>query len=144
MYHFNMSQLKGKFLFKFVLFLAVFLQGVMPFLHAHTGVSTITGLHAPEIVANYHSFDHSAFFTEASKPSDESTIVKVGIARANENVDLSFIPACLAIILATVSSQQFTRLFTGFLPEPAHRFGFSFYSSESYPPPTLAPPTHTL
>lgn len=144
MYDCAMLQLKGKPLFRLVLVLAVFLQGIMPFLHAHTGVSTITGLHAPEVVANYHSFDNSAFFTEASKPSDESTIVKVGIARANENVDLSFIPVCLAIILATLSSQQFPRLFTGYLPKTAHRFGFSFYSSESYPPPTLAPPTRTL
>lgn len=116
----------------------------MPFIHAHTGVSSTTGIHAPEIRANYHSIDNPEFFIEASKPADDSTIVKVGTARTNENVDLGFIPVCLAVILAIVFCQQIITLFAGMLPEPAHRIGFSFYSSESYPPPTLAPPIYTL
>lgn len=144
MYHFCMLQLKGKPLYRFVLFLAVFLQGVMPFIHAHTGTSTITGLHAPELRADYHSIGYPSLITEASKPADESTIVKVGTARANEKVDLGFVPACLAVILAAVFSQQLILLSAGMLSTPARRLGFRFYSSESYPPPSLAPPVHTL
>ena len=139
-----MLQLKGKPLFGFLLFLAVFLQGVMPFIHAHTGVSSTTGLHAPEIPAIYHSIDNPEFFIEASKPADDSAIVKVGTARTNENVDIGFNPVCLAVILATVLCQKLTMLFAGILPAPTHRIGFSFYRSESYPPPTLAPPIYTL
>ena len=128
----------------FVLLLAILLQGVMPFLHAHTGVSTVTGIHAPEAQVTDYSSAKRLSFEHLSKTDEESSLVKVGAGRSNEDtelaVDLISLPASLAD--APAKAAVVRRIGVG-LQLFAWQ-GAPFYDSEKYPPPALAPPTQTL
>lgn len=139
-----MNCIRGKFFFGVVFFLVVFLQGVMPFIHAHTGLSSVTGIHTPEVRTNKLVLKSVSSFKHVSKSSDESAAIQVGTAKANENTDLAlsaveFVTAFAYLVFKPTDTLLIARS-TVFVD----RTSFGFYSSESYPPPSLAPPSLSL
>jgi hypothetical protein len=127
-----------------ILLLAVFLQGVTPFLHAHTGISTLTGIHAPDASAQDHAVKQTPGFEQATRANEESFAVTVepGISDEDNNLTLSSI-ALASIFLGEVTKIT-AKLYKSILLEFSQRLVYSFYSSESYPPPALAPPARIL
>ena len=143
MYYSKMCWLKGKPFLILMLFLAVFLQGALPFIHAHTGLSSITGIHTPEAQSNPLSIKNTLSFVKVSKAGEESTVVTVGTARLAENDDLSRGLEDVYQVFDRVFTQPTTKPDLIAFSTTSDGLVFSFYSSESYPPPALAPPSHT-
>lgn len=140
----RMCWLKRKPFLIFMLLLAVFLQGVLPFIHAHTGVSSISGIHTPEAQTNPVSIKNTLTFLKVSKAGEESNVVTVGTARLAENDDLSLGLEDVYQVLDRVIAQPAAKPDLIAFSTACDGLVLSFYSSESYPPPALAPPSHTL
>ena len=127
----------------FMLLLVVLLQGMVPFLHAHTGKSSVTGIHAPlPSYSERYSYE-STELTLASKPSDESYAVQVGSELSNEDDGLALGQTFVRYVFWVLDKASSTVNFTLFVVAP-DREPLSFYGSEHYPPPSLAPPTQLL
>ena len=69
---------KRGFSLSFLLLLVIVLQGMIPFLHAHTGISSLTGVHAPDLMVSHHQVYDNAKLQLASKSTEESFAVQVG------------------------------------------------------------------
>jgi len=136
--------IKGKPFLGFVLFLLVFLQGVMPFVHAHTGVSSITGIHTPEARSGFHSLKESLCFVETSKAVDESTVVTVGAARIDEKESLNLCDVHVFRVSVRPLVRPLVKSHLNVLTRFRDRLVLGFYKSETHPPPTLAPPSQAL
>ena len=132
-----------KILVRFMLLLVIALQGMLPFLHAHTGKSSVTGIHAPDFNVSHHHTNQSSRLEFASKSSEESFAVQVGSELSNEDERLAFGQIFIRNVFWVLNKPSATINFTAFLAAP-DREQLSFYRSEHYPPPSLAPPTQLL
>ena len=116
----------------------------MPFIHAHIGVSSITGIHTPEVWSEHHVSKGDSPFLQASKTGDDSIVVTVGTARVAEKDHLYLtatgFPQVFVRLLAVPPAASYTNPWRSL----RHRSVLTFYRSESYPPPTLAPPAQSL
>lgn len=142
-YHARMGAYKRKPLACFLLLLAIFLQGMLPFLHAHTGLTAITGVHAPDARVYDYSIESRTHFSQTSLTDEEESVVKVGVGLSHKDND------------PTVSRNGFNDTDLSRLPRPVlnlaritrpareHSRSFIFYASERLPPPALAPPAQT-
>lgn len=144
MYYDQMATLKRNPFVDLVLLLAILLQGVVPFLHAHTGVSTVTGIHAPEAQLIDYSATKRLSFEHLSKTDEESSVVKVGAGRSNEDSELATHLISPSASLADVPAKVAVVRQIGVGPQIFVWQGAPLYDSEKYPPPALAPPTQTL
>ena len=135
-----MFGIKNKTLLLFVLLLAICLQGILPFLHAHRGHSSQSGLHTPDGIASSY-LSHQSTETElVSKSDDESYVVQIGSELSKELEKFSLIHTLVRTAFWSATKPNVTTLATRFQQEP-NRVRLSFYRSEADPPPSLAPPT---
>lgn len=118
-------------------FLAVILQGLTPFLHAHTGVSSQIGLHLHLSGTAAESSNSSKAELFLTSTSEESPEVGVPQSRQNDHVDFE---------LADLLSLAFLLLpLIFFVAHPAMpSFGIDRavyrYRAQNSLPPALAPP----
>ena len=131
------------YLLGFMLLLVVLLQGMVPFLHAHTGKSSVTGIHAPLSNVSEYKIHNSSELGLYSRSSEESYAVQVGSELSNEDDGLVLGQTFLRYVFWVLDKASSTVNFTLFVAAP-DREPLSFYSSEHYPPPSLAPPTQLL
>lgn len=131
-----MELLRSKPLLSFILFLAVILQGLTPFIHAHTGASTQIGLHMHVAGAeSATSFDGKP--ASASMSSEESPEVGVPTSRQSDHFDfdlpdlLSFV-FLLFPLMVVLFYQNISPIGLGFI---ARR-----NQAQNSLPPALAPP----
>ncbi len=135
-----MFGIKNKTLLLFVLLLAICLQGILPFLHAHRGHSSLSGLHTPDGIASSYQSHQSSNVELVSKSDDESYVVQIGSELSKELEKFSLIHTLVRSAFWSATKPNSTTLLTRFQPEP-HSVRLSFYDSEADPPPSLAPPT---
>ena len=131
------------YLLGFMLLLVVLLQGMVPFLHAHTGKSSVTGIHAPLSNLSEYKINNSSELGLYSRSSEESYAVQVGSELSNEDDGLALGQTFVRYVFWVLDKASPTVNFTSFVVAP-DREPLSFYSSEHYPPPSLAPPTQLL
>jgi hypothetical protein len=133
-----MHLLRSKPLFVAALFLAIVLQVLTPFLHAHTGASSQFGLHLHVTNTGFES----ARATEVGKvflttTTEESPEVGVPASRQSDQFDLVilnfYVLALFALVYATYTSCPISYFFT------LDRFAYQRYAQSS-PPLSLAPP----
>jgi hypothetical protein len=133
-----MHPLRSKPLFVAALFLAIILQVLTPFLHAHTGASSQFGIHLHVASTGFES----AQATEAGKvfltnTNEESPEVGVPVSRQSDQFDLVilnfYVLALFALVYATYTSRPISYFFT------LDRFAYQRYAQSS-PPLSLAPP----
>ena len=133
-----MSELRSRSLLFTALFLAIILQVLTPFLHAHTGASNQSGLHLHVASTGFES----AQATEAGKAfltntAEESPEVGVPASRQSDQFDLGilsfYVFALFALVYAAYISRPNPYFFT------LNRFAFQRYAQSS-PPLSLAPP----
>ena len=135
-----MALLRSKPLLVVVFFLAIVLQGLTPFLHAHTGASSQFGLHLHVANTGFESAVKAetgkVFFTSTVEESPE-----VGISSSRQGERFDFVVLHLTglafLILVFVSTGE-RRVFAYFSVD---RFAHRHYSQSSLPP-TLAPPSY--
>ncbi len=122
-----------------VLLLVIFLQGMTPFLHAHTGLSSRTGLHTPDASIGHAQVHKNTSVELNSKLDDESYVVQVGSGLSNEYEKLTLSHILVRNVFWCVTKPNLTSFVTSFQSESI-RVLLSFYRSEAHPPPSLAPP----
>ena len=123
-----------------LLLLVIFLQGIMPFLHAHTGFSSESGFHTPDASVIHAQVHKSTILELTTKSVDESYAVQIGSGLSNEVEKFDLIHFFVRAIFWSATKSNETTLLTTFQPE-SNKARSSFYRSEAYPPPSLAPPT---
>ncbi len=133
-----MSLLRSKPLLVVIFLLAVVLQVLTPFLHAHTGASSQFGLHLHVASTGFESSAASesakVFFTSTTEESPE---VGVPASRQSEKFDLlilSFYALTLFALVYAVSCLKQIYYFCS-----VDRFAFQRHAQSS-PPLSLAPP----
>lgn len=131
------------YLLGFMLLLVVLLQGMVPFLHAHTGKSSVTGIHAPLSNISENKIHNSSELGLYSRSSEESYAVQVGSELSNEDNGLALGQTFVRYVVWVLDKALSTVNLTVFVGA-TDREPLSFYSSEHYPPPSLAPPTQLL
>ena len=144
MSHARMVAIKRSLFAGFVLLLAILLQGVTPFLHAHIGVSTVTGIHAPEARATDYSVIKRLSLEYLSETDEDSSVVTVGAERSNEDTKLAVNLARLSVSLTDVPAKPTVMRRIGIGLQTFAWQSLPLYDSEKHPPPALAPPTQTL
>ena len=135
-----MFGIKNKTLLLFVLLLAICLQGILPFLHAHRGDSSQSGLHTPDGVASSYQSHQSTETELVSKSNDESCVIQIGSELSKELEKFDLIHTLVRTAFWSATKSNVTIQSTRFQQEP-NRVRLSFYRSEADPPPSLAPPT---
>ena len=96
-----MKFLRSKPLLLLALFLAVVLQGLMPFLHAHTGASTQVGIHLHGVNSGVSPV--SAEGKRLILPSTSSESPEVGVPASKQNDQFDFdIPDLLSLVLLVI------------------------------------------
>ena len=144
MYHENMGTCTRKPVAYFLLLLAILLQGILPFLHAHTGLSAITGIHTPDARAvDYPTRTHSSF-KQVFQTDEEASVIKVGAGLSHKDSEPAFDLNGFNNVFQNKLPRPILDLYLSTLTATAHKLDVNFYSSERLPPPTLAPPTQTL
>jgi len=133
-----MHILRSKPLVALSLFLAIILQVLTPFLHAHTGASSQYGLHLHVASTGFESASASEFGkVYVTNTTEESPEVGVPASRQSDQFDLvilnSYVLALFALVWATYIVRPLSRLW-GF-----DRFAYQ-RRSQSSPPLSLAPP----
>lgn len=134
-----MARLKWKPFVELLLLLAILLQGLLPFLHAHTGFSSRSGLHTPDAVISHvqaHSNTNPAL---TSKSEEESSVVQIGSGLSNEDERLALTHLIGRDVFWSITKPNITSFLASFPSEP-NRALLSFYRSEAHPPPSIAPP----
>ena len=134
-----LSKKRGSFL-GLLLLLVIFLQGIMPFLHAHTGFSSESGFHTPDASLIHAQIHKSTSVELTTKSDDESYVVQIGSELSKELEKFSLIHTLVRTAFWSATKPNVTTLATRFQQEP-NRVRLSFYRSEADPPPSLAPPT---
>ena len=133
-----MHVLRSKPLLAAALFLAIILQVLTPFLHAHTGASSQYGLHLHVASTGFESANASetgkAFMTT---PTEESPEVGVPASRQSDQFDLVIINFYVLVLFALVYATYATRPIFHFYN--LDRFAYQRYAQSS-PPLSLAPP----
>ena len=133
-----MHLLRSKPLFAAALFLAIILQVLTPFLHAHTGASSQFGIHLHVASTGFES----AQATEAGKvfltnTNEESPEVGVPVSRQSDQFDLVilnfYVLALFALAYAACAARPIFYFYS------LDRFAFHRYAQSS-PPLSLAPP----
>jgi hypothetical protein len=127
----------------FILLLVFLLQGMVPFLHAHTGMSSHSGLHSPSSLSSHHQISEIASSELASISPEESFAVQVetGLSKEHQLLVLgeTFIRNAVWALTKPTSTIVLTSFLTVLNREPQ-----TFYSSEALPPPSIAPPAPQL
>ena len=133
-----MHVLRSKPLLVAALFLAIILQVLTPFLHAHTGASSQYGLHLHVISAGFESANASetgkAFVTTSTEESPE---VGVPASRQSDQFDLVILNFYVLVLVALVYATYAARPISHFYS--IDRFAYQRYAQSS-PPLSLAPP----
>jgi hypothetical protein len=133
-----MHVLRSKPLLVASLFLAIILQVLTPFLHAHTGASSQYGLHLHVASTGFESANAS----EAGKvlvttSTEESPEVGVPASRQSDQFDLVilnfYVLALFALVYATYAARPIFHFYS------LDRFAYQRYAQSS-PPLSLAPP----
>jgi hypothetical protein len=132
---------KRESLLGLLLLLVIVLQGMIPFLHAHTGLSSLSGIHTPDSIVSYHHTYQSASPELASTSPEESFVVQVGSVLSNEDERLKLGQFYVRNVFFDLKKPAVTPNLSLVLTA-SNRAPLSIYSSEAYPPPGLAPPTH--
>ena len=135
-----MSFFRSKYLLVLIFSLAVILQLLTPFLHAHTGASTQFGLHLHVVNTGFEA----AVASEAGKSfivnsSEESPEVGVPASRQVDKIDL-IICASYALILFGVAKLRIGNALKLYFSS-VERFAHQRYAQSS-PPISLAPPSY--
>ena len=133
-----MHVLRSKPLLVVALFLAIILQLLTPFLHAHTGASSQHGLHLHVDSAGFESANTSevgkVFITTSTEESPE---VGVPASRQSDQFDLVtlnfYVLALFALVYATYAARPIFHFYS------LDRFAYQRYAQSS-PPLSLAPP----
>ncbi|OZA13619.1 MAG: hypothetical protein B7Y05_09340 [Polynucleobacter sp. 24-46-87] len=132
-----MQFLRSKFLLFAALLLAIILQVLTPFLHAHTGRSSQFGLHLHVVSTGFESPNSSevgkVYLTSATEESPE---VGVPTSLQSEKFDLiilSFYALVFFILIYSASSGRQIYFFS------VDRFAYQRYAQSSLPL-SLAPP----
>ena len=135
-----MYLLRSKPLLSVILFLAVVLQGLIPFLHAHTGASSQIGLHMHVVDSGFESVAPDGGKRKlSSTTSGESPEVGVPASRQNDQFDFD-LPDLLSLIFLTlplIAVFVYQNRFGG-------RYVFTVHKAQAQNslPPALAPPDH--
>ncbi|HQT21410.1 MAG: hypothetical protein B7Y05_17595 [Polynucleobacter sp. 24-46-87] len=133
-----MHVLRSKPLLIAALFLAIILQVLTPFLHAHTGASSQHGLHLHVDSMGFESANASkagkALITTSAAESPE---VGVPTSRLNDQFELvilnCYVLFLFALVYATYTARPIPHFFS------LDRFAYQRYAQSS-PPLSLAPP----
>lgn len=133
-----MVVLRSKPLLVITLFLAVVLQGLMPFLHAHTGASSQVGIHLHNSSAGVQSAvnleTQKALLSSTSGESPE-----VGVPASRQNEQLAFdLPDLLVLVFLAFPLASFF-VYRNLLGAESV-FLFHKLQAQNLPPPALAPP----
>jgi hypothetical protein len=133
-----MHFLRSKPLLFAALFLAIILQVLTPFLHAHTGASSQFGLHLHVASTGFES----AIASETGKlfltsTAEESPEVGVPASRQSDQFNLIILNLYVLVLFALVYSAGGARNISSFCS--VDRFAYQKYAQSS-PPPSLAPP----
>jgi hypothetical protein len=133
-----MHVLRSKPLLLAALFLAIILQVLTPFLHAHTGASSQFGLHLHVTSTGFESAKAAeAGNAVLANTTEESPEVGVPASRQSEQLDLVilnfYVLALFALAYATYISRSTPYFFT------LDRFAYQRYAQSSLPI-SLAPP----
>jgi hypothetical protein len=133
-----MKILRSRSLLIALFLLAVILQILTPFLHAHTGTSSQVGLHMHVANTGFESAVASesgkVFFTNTTEESPE---VGVPTSRQSDKFDLIILNFYVLALFALVYAVSRTQPDSSFYS--ADRFAYQRYSQSS-PPLSLAPP----
>ena len=133
-----MNVLRSRSLLFTALFLAIILQVLTPFLHAHTGASSQFGIHLHVASTGFES----AQATETGKvfltnTNEESPEVGVPVSRQSDQFDLVilnfYVLALFALAYAACAARPIFHFYS------LDRFAFHRYAQSS-PPLSLAPP----
>ena len=133
-----MHVLRSKPLLIAAVFLAIILQVLTPFLHAHTGASSQHGLHLHVDSAGFESANTSevgkVFITT---PTEESPEVGVPASRQSDQFDLVILNFYVLVLFALASATYIATPISHFYS--LDRFAYQRYAQSS-PPLSLAPP----
>jgi ABC-type Na+ efflux pump permease subunit len=133
-----MATLRHKYLLGLILFFAVVLQGLTPFLHAHTGASSKFGLHMHVVSAGIE-----AVATPQNQmrliSADTSESPEVGVPASRENEAFAFdLPDVLALVFLVI---PLVILFSYLsLLKFEYVLFFKKIHAQNSLPPALAPP----
>jgi len=130
------STLRSKTFLAIVLFSAIILQGLIPFLHAHTGASSKSGLHVHVVSTGYESATEGKL--SISNIDSESPEIGVPAARQSDQLDFQlanlYLLAAFCLVLFTHLLQQaFVAFNPGVIARRIYRQGCL--------PPAIAPPS---
>jgi len=135
-----MHLLRSKPLLVAALFLAIILQVLTPFLHAHTGASSQFGLHLHVVNTGFESANASetgkVFLTSSTEESPE---VGVPASRQSEEFDLLILNFYVLALYALVYLAGGVGKVSSFYS--VDRFAYQRYAQSS-PPLSLAPPQY--
>ncbi|MBU3541402.1 hypothetical protein ICN33_09025 [Polynucleobacter sp. UB-Tiil-W10] len=130
--------MRSKPLLVAALFLAIILQVLTPFLHAHTGASSQYGLHLHVASMGFESANASktgkAFITTST---EESAEVGMPASRQSDQFDLVILNFYVLVLVALVYATYAARPISHFYS--IDRFAYQRYAQSS-PPLSLAPP----
>lgn len=133
-----MSLLRSRPLLVAIFLLTIVLQMLMPFLHAHTGVSRQSGLHPHVVSAGFQTAiapnADKVFFTNATEESSE---VGVPVSRQSDQFKLLILNFYVLILFALVYAARGVNQSYSFCS--VDRFAYQRYTQSS-PPLSLAPP----
>ncbi|WVH09645.1 MAG: hypothetical protein EoVTN8_1077 [Fluviibacter phosphoraccumulans EoVTN8] len=105
------------YLLGFMLLLVVLPQGMVPFLHAHTGKSPVTGTHAPLSNVSEYKIHNSSELGLYSRSSEESYAVQVGSELSNEDDGLALGQTFVRYVFWVLDKASSTVNFTVFVGE---------------------------
>lgn len=131
-----MKFLRSKPTLLIALFLAVVLQGLMPFIHAHTGASTQVGIHLHSGNSGVSSVGVGGEQLILSSSSSESPEVGVPASKQNDQFDFH-IPDLLSLVFLLIPFLVFSfrKILFSADSSLSHR-----NQSQNSLPPVLAPP----
>lgn len=144
MYHKKMGFYQRKSVAYFLLLLAIFLQGFLPFLHAHTGLSAITGIHTPDTRAYDYSIKKHSSFEQIVQTDEDASVVKVGAGLSLKDSDTLLDLSSFNNLFWGKFHRPTLDLYLSTLSAISDRLDGHFYSSERLPPPAMAPPAQIL
>ena len=129
--------------YRWLLLILITLQVVLPFLHAHTGISKQAGLHlhfATARLAGEPVDDH--FSSVSTVEEHESPEVGVPPAKDKDSDNaLNFHPMTQLLLVLWMFGVVSLFFPPGFWKQGLHtRCKLSFYTQSNCPPPSLAPP----
>ena len=133
-----MNLFRSRSLLVVIFLLAIVLQMLTPFLHAHTGASSQFGLHLHVASTGFESAVASeagkVFFTSTT---EESAEVGVPTSRQSDQLDLLVLNFYALVLFAFVFAVSRVRQVFSFYSND--RFAYQRYAQSS-PPLSLAPP----